>query len=78
MRRKSARCTKSWTVPLAAAYERRARLRGGSESLGPLERAYVEATQLAATNPQAAVAKLEALLDVFSGGQPERVPTSAA
>jgi hypothetical protein len=55
---------------LQRRYERRARLRGGSDSLGPLERAYVEATQLATTNPRAAVAKLQALLVVFSGGQP--------
>ncbi len=55
---------------LQRRYERRARLRGGSDSLGPMERAYVEATQLAATNPRAAVTKLEALLAVFSAGQP--------
>jgi serine/threonine protein kinase len=55
---------------LQRLYERRARLRGGSDSLGPLERAYVEATQLAVTNPRAAVAKLEALVAVFSVGQP--------
>jgi eukaryotic-like serine/threonine-protein kinase len=56
---------------LQRRYERRARLRGGSDSLGPLERAYVEATQLAETNPRAAVAKLEALLAVYSGGHPD-------
>ncbi len=55
---------------LQRRYELRARLRGGSDSLGPLERAYIEATQLAATNPRAAAAKLEALMAVFSGGQP--------
>ncbi len=54
---------------LQRRYERRARLRGGSDSLGPLERAYVDATQLAATNPRAATAKLEALIAVFSTGQ---------
>ena len=55
---------------LQRQYERRAKLRGGSESLGPVERAYVEATQLAATNPQKAAARLEALLNVYSGGTP--------
>jgi len=55
---------------LQRQYDRRARLRGGSETLGPIERAYVEATQLAAVNPHAAILKLQALVDVFSGGQP--------
>ena len=55
---------------LQRQYERRARLRGGSESLGPIERAYVEATQLAAVNPQAAILRLQALLNVYSGGRP--------
>jgi len=54
---------------LQRLFERRARLRGGSDSLAPLERAYVEATRLAATNPRAAMAKLEALLVVFSSGK---------
>jgi len=54
---------------LQRQYERRARLRGGRDSLGLLERAYLEATQLAATNPRRAMAKLEALLEVFSVGQ---------
>ena len=53
---------------LQRQYERRAKLRGGSESLGPIERVYIEATQLAATNPQKAAARLEALLNVYSGG----------
>ena len=55
---------------LQRQYERRVRLRGGRETLGAIERAYVEATQLAAVNPQAAILKLQALLNVFSGGQP--------
>jgi uncharacterized protein YPO0396 len=55
---------------LQRQYERRAKLRGGSESLGPIERVYIEATQLAATNPQKAAARLEALLNVYSGGAP--------
>jgi serine/threonine-protein kinase len=54
---------------LQRQYERRARLRGGSDSLGPIERAYVEATQLASINPQAAILRLQALLNVYSGGQ---------
>jgi serine/threonine-protein kinase len=57
---------------LQRQYERRSRLRGGSETLGPIERAYVEATQLAAVNPQAAIVKLQALLNVFSGGEPSK------
>ncbi|MHB0959872.1 MAG: serine/threonine-protein kinase [Pirellulaceae bacterium] len=54
---------------LQRQYERRTRLRGGRDTLGPIERAYVEATQLAAVNPQAAILKLQALLNVFSSGQ---------
>jgi hypothetical protein len=50
-------------------YERRARLRSGTQSLRPIERAYVEATQLAVTNPRTALVKLQALVDVFDGAE---------
>lgn len=52
---------------LQRRYERRARLRGGTQSLRPIERAYVEATRLAVSNPRTALAKLQALVAVFSG-----------
>jgi hypothetical protein len=55
---------------LQRQYERRGRLHGGRDTLGPIERAYVEATQLAVANPQAAILKLQALLNVFSGEAP--------
>ncbi|MCU0962979.1 MAG: serine/threonine protein kinase [Pirellulaceae bacterium] len=54
---------------LQRQYERRARLRSGTHSLRPIERAYVEATQLAITNPRSALVKLQALVDVFDGAE---------
>ena len=64
----------SWiSIGCSGNTERRARLRGGTEALGPVERAYVDATRLAESDPHAAMLKLGALLDVFSGtAEPEQ------
>lgn len=50
---------------LQKRYERRARLRGGVDSLDAVERAYLDASRLADTDPAAAVRKLHAFLNVF-------------
>jgi eukaryotic-like serine/threonine-protein kinase len=48
-------------------FELRARRAGGPEGLSPIERAYFEAVQLAARDPEAALARFEALVDVYGG-----------
>lgn len=54
---------------LEKQYERRARLRRNAEDLGPVERAYVDATRLAKTDPLAAAEQLGALIDVYTGAK---------
>lgn len=51
---------------LQRRYERKARTRSRHKDLGPVERAYVNATRLAATDPVAAAQQLQAILDVYS------------
>ncbi len=50
---------------LQRKYERRARLRGGTDSWGPVERAYAQATNLEKTDPVAAAKLVRALIDVY-------------
>ncbi|MFW6168948.1 MAG: protein kinase domain-containing protein [Planctomycetota bacterium] len=52
---------------LEKQYERRARLRRNTEDLGPVERAYIDATRLATRAPLAAAEQLRAIVDVYSG-----------
>jgi serine/threonine-protein kinase len=52
---------------LQKRFESRARRPEGLLGLAPVERAYLEAVQLAATDPEAALAKYEALVAVFEG-----------
>ncbi len=54
---------------LQRKYERRTRLRGGTDAWGPVERAYVQATSLTTSDPVAAAEQLRALVNVFSGAQ---------
>lgn len=53
---------------LQRRYELRAR-RGGDNPLSPIERAYLEAVRRSATDPEAALVKFQALVDVFGGSQ---------
>jgi len=52
---------------LQRRYERRTKLRGGTESFGLIERAYVRAMRLAETDPNAAALEMQAVLDVYAG-----------
>ncbi len=52
---------------LQRRYERRARLRGGTDAMGSVERAYVDASKLAKSDPVAAAEQLQAILDVYTG-----------
>jgi hypothetical protein len=52
---------------LQKRFELRARRVGSVEGLSPVERAYLEAMQLAATDPEDALARFEALVNVYSG-----------
>jgi serine/threonine protein kinase len=55
-------------------FELRARRPGGAEGLSPIERAYLEAVQLSATDPETALARFEAIVAVYGGsfqGQPK-------
>jgi eukaryotic-like serine/threonine-protein kinase len=52
---------------LQRRFELRARRAGGVEGLSPIERAYLEATQLSGSDPEAALAKFEALVNVYHG-----------
>jgi serine/threonine-protein kinase len=52
---------------LERSFERRARRGGGAAGLQPVERAYLEAVQLAAANPESALAKFQAIVAVFGG-----------
>jgi hypothetical protein len=52
---------------LQRRYERRARLRGGTDTLSPIERMYVETTRMAQSDPRGAAVKLRALVDVYAG-----------
>jgi len=51
---------------LQKRYDRRARLRGGVDSLDPVERAYLDAVRLADSDPINAQQKLHAFIDIFS------------
>ena len=51
---------------LERRFEVRSRRIGGADSLLPIERAYLEALQLSTTDPAAAVAKFQALVDLFA------------
>jgi serine/threonine-protein kinase len=57
---------------LQRQFERRALLLSGPGSLSPVELIYLNATRMAETDPEAAAAKLQALIDVF--GQQADVP----
>jgi len=61
---------------LERRFELRARRAGGVEGLTPIERAYLEAVQLAATDPERALAKFAALVAVFD--EPPDAALSAA
>ncbi|MFN0017056.1 MAG: serine/threonine-protein kinase [Pirellulaceae bacterium] len=50
---------------LQKRFELRARRVGGSDALAPIERAYMEAVRLAANDPDSALAKFQALVDVY-------------
>jgi hypothetical protein len=52
---------------LQRRFELRARRAGGVEGLSPIERAYFEATQVSASDPEAALEQFEALVDVYQG-----------
>ncbi|HEX5104607.1 MAG TPA: hypothetical protein VFV87_12390, partial [Pirellulaceae bacterium] len=52
---------------LERRFEFRARRAKGVESLSPVERAYLEAVQLRSTDPEAALARFQALVAVFEG-----------
>jgi hypothetical protein len=52
---------------LQRSFERRARRAGGPEGLTPIERAYFEAVQLAARDPEAALVRFEAIVAVYQG-----------
>jgi serine/threonine-protein kinase len=52
---------------LQKRFELRARRLGSVEELLPVERAYLEAVQLAATDPAGALSRFKALIDVHSG-----------
>jgi hypothetical protein len=48
-------------------FQARAKLRKGVEGLAPVERAYLEAVQLSTSHPEEALARFEAIVDVFRG-----------
>ena len=54
----------------------RARRGGSASDLTPVEQAYQKATQLAATDPEAALAHLEALVAVYGNTSDSRNPSS--
>jgi serine/threonine protein kinase len=56
---------------LERTLERRARQSSGLEGMQPIERACYEALQLAANNPAAALARFQAVIDVFAGQSTE-------
>ena len=51
---------------LQKRFDRRARLRGGVDSLDPIERAYLDAVRLADSDPISTQQKLHAFIDIFS------------
>jgi len=53
-------------------FELRARRPGGAEGLSPIERAYLEAVQLTATDPEEALARFGALVAVYGGSFGEK------
>jgi serine/threonine-protein kinase len=55
---------------LQRRFELRARRVGGTDALSPIERAYMEAVRLTTTDPDAALSKYQALVDVF-GSDPD-------
>src|SRR5262249_27078421 len=61
---------------LERRFELRARRSEGLEGLSPIERAYLEAVKVAASDPEQALAKFEALVAVFDG--PPDTPLRAA
>jgi hypothetical protein len=52
---------------LQQSFERRIRRAEGPEGLTPVERAYYQAVQLGSHDPQAALARFEAILAVYGG-----------
>lgn len=55
---------------LQRQFELRARRVGGTDALSPIERAYMEAVRLTTTDPDAALSKYQALVDVY-GSAPD-------
>jgi serine/threonine protein kinase len=56
-------------IRLQKRFERGSRHVGGTDSLSPVERAYMEAVRLAANDPDAALAKFQALVDVYGSAK---------
>ena len=56
-------------VRLQKNFERRAGRVGGTDSISPVERAYMEAVRLAASDPDAALARFQALVDVYGSAK---------
>ena len=54
---------------LQKRFELRARRIGASDALSPIERAYMEGVRLTATDPVAALAKFQALVDVYGSAK---------
>ncbi|MEX2174618.1 MAG: serine/threonine-protein kinase [Pirellulaceae bacterium] len=52
---------------LQRRFEMRARRPGQAEALSPVERAYLEAVQLATRDPEGALARFQAIADVYGG-----------
>jgi serine/threonine protein kinase len=52
---------------LQRRFELQARRRGGARGLSPVQQLYLDAIHLAPTAPETAAAKLQSLIDVFSG-----------
>jgi eukaryotic-like serine/threonine-protein kinase len=63
---------------LQRRFELRARRASGPEGLAPVERAYLEAVQLAAADPEAALAHFAALVDVYRGSFDAQTQSPAA
>ena len=63
---------------LQQSFERRIRRAEGPEGLTPVERAYYQAVQLAGHDPQAALARFEAILAVYGGSAPDKSDSADA
>jgi len=60
---------------LHGQFRRRGRHMSATASMTPLERAYLEAIEMARTRPEEAVARLQAILDVYGAQEDPRPPT---